>query len=119
MKQVDGGCRLHQGLVLRRSVVERLSTGKTGVDLVPMSDFGFPEFPTEEDFSAFPHGREIYQSGVDVFQLTSGGVDLSGERSNATNHLEISGVHRHAALGQDILSGKSTVVVGFFQFHAS
>ena len=119
MKQVDGGCRRHQDLVLRRPVLERLATGKSGVDLVPIFDFGFAEFPAKKDFSAFPDGWEIDESAIEVLQLTSCGVDLGGERSNVTNQPEISGVYGHAAVGQDILSGNGMVVVGFFQLLTS
>ncbi len=107
------------GSVLPRSIVEWLATGKAGVDLVPVFDFGFAEFPAKKDFSAFPDGWEIYESAVEVLQLTSFSVDLSGERSNVTYQPEISGVYGHAAIGQDILSGNGMVVVGFFELLAS
>jgi hypothetical protein len=96
-----------------------LATGVSGVDLVPILDFGFPELPTEKNFSAFPQSREIDESAIEVLQLTSGGVDFGGKSSNVADHPKVLGVYRHAALSLDILGGESAIVVGFLQLLAS
>lgn len=58
-------------MLSEKFTVNGLATGKSRVDVVPISNISFAEFPAEVDFLAMVKSGEIHQTGVDIFQETA------------------------------------------------
>lgn len=56
--------------------MNRLSTGETFGEAMPMHDLCLIRFPTEKDFPAIPEGRKIDETYVKVLEQASQGFDL-------------------------------------------
>src|SRR4051812_23202675 len=61
---------------LRDTSIQRLSSGKARVDLMPVFDALLAVLPAQIDFVVLAPGREVHQTGIEVLQYRARVLDL-------------------------------------------